>query len=242
VDAVEFKYPSPENNDVVTLDYAWWTGSFAEERTAKAAYYEGDWYNSFVPTSDDYTFMGQSFSNFDSRSTGRARIATILNDRYRFADEGEIKTAVFVYTFVDDDEDRQFEDFLTAYLWTGIEWMPIEDATASTIAFGKALGEWVPDNTVKVFFEFSDYQAIGTAWADRNSGGSESILSFGNFDLTLWDSNQILTAVTERLVEAYPNTEEGQKYLVTYDTWEPGNGTGVLYLIFTDGAYVIFEG
>jgi len=58
----------------------------------------------------------------------------------------------------------------------------------------------------------------------------------------LWDSNQILTAVTERLVEAYPNTEEGQKYLVTYDTWEPGNGTGVLYLIFTDGAYVIFEG
>ena len=40
-----------------------------------------------------------------------------------------------------------------------------------------------------------------------------------------------------RLLDLFPAVE-GQKYLVSYDTWEPGAGVRDLHVIYQGGAYV----
>src|SRR5690606_18140199 len=73
--AVAYKYPSPENHDLITLNYEYYTGSATEPRTSKISFIDGFWYIVYVLTPEDYTFLGQGFSNFDSRSLARDRIA-----------------------------------------------------------------------------------------------------------------------------------------------------------------------
>jgi len=242
-DAVALKYPTPSANDVVTLTYEWFCFGCPEEgtQTSKVVYYDGRWYIAYVPTSDDYTFMGQRFPNFDSRSTARERIGILLDTRHLFDDEGTIRTTVFTYTYVNDDGDRQFEDFLAVYSYDGSNWVPFQDVVSRTLQLGHDGNTWVPDNTIKYSLTAADYAAIAEATLTSNPAGSGSMSSFGNFDVgALWDDAQILDAIGTHLLGLFPQVE-GQKYLVSYDTWEPGAGVRELHVIFEGGAYVLFE-
>ncbi len=241
-EAAEYKYPDFGANDVITLTYEWWCGGCPDQgtRTSKVTYYEGRWYEAYVPTDEDYTFMGQNFPNFDSRSTARARIAKILDGRHLFDDEGTIRTTVFTYTYKDSDDVRQFEDFLAAFQFDGKNWVPFQDVVGRSLQLGHDGNTWVPDNTIKYSLTSDDYSTIGQATTGTNPGGSSSILQFGNFDVALWSPEQILDAVGTQLLDLFPQVE-GQKYLVSYDTWEPGAGVRTLHVIFRGGAYVEFE-
>lgn len=243
LNAAEFKYPNAEHEDVITLDYLWWNGSEVVSDQAKVVFYEGVYLNAYVPTDDDYTFMGQSFPNFSSRSTGRASIGVLFNDLYKFDDEGTVRTSVWTYTFTDDtdgdgEDERFFVDFLTAYIFDGTVWVPQEDAIPQTLSFGHDGTTWVPDNTIKYTVLSDDWTWIGESWAERNADGSASVLRFGNFDVGLWSDQQRFDAIGELLLHLYPDTAEGQKYLVTYATWEPGAGTRTLNVIFEGGVFV----
>ena len=240
--AVEFKHPNPEANDVVTLTYEWYCGGCADEGTltSKVTYYEGRWYNAYVPTSEDYTFMGQSFPNFDSRSTARARIATILGLKYLFNDSGDIKTSVFTYTFVDDDGDRQFVDFMAVFQFDGKVWQPFQDVVERSLQLGHDGNTWVPDNTIKYSLTGNDYTAIAAATSGSNPSGSSSMGNFGNYDVGLWPEADVISSIGNRLLEIFSQVE-GQKYLVSYDTWEPGAGVRTVHLILEGGVYVKVE-
>ncbi len=240
IDAVEYKYPSPEANDVVSLTYEWYCNGCAEEgtRTSKASYYDGNWQLAYVPTSDDYTFMGQSFPNFSSRTTARNNIAKVLDTRHLFDEEGTVRTAVFVYTYVDNNDVRQFEDFLAVFQFDGANWQPIQDVIQQSLQLGHDGTTWVPDNTIKYSLTADDYSAIADATEATNSSGSGSVAQYGNFDLGLWSTDEITAAVGARLLDLFPQVE-GQKYLVSYDTWEPGAGVRDVHLIFEGGVYVL---
>lgn len=242
IEAVEYKHPNPEANDVVTLTYEWYCGGCPDEGTltSKVTYYEGRWYNAYVPTREDYTFMGQSFPNFDSRTTARERIAKVLGLRYLFDDEGATRTAVFVYTFVDNDDVRQFVDFMAVFQFDGEAWQPLQDVVQRSLQLGHDGKTWVPDNTIKYFLTGADYVAIADATASSNPGGSNSVATYGNFDIGLWTDDQILSAIGNRLLEIFPKVED-QKYLVSYDTWEPGAGVRSLHVIYKGGTYVKVE-
>ena len=150
-DAVEYVHATPGENDVVTLTYEWFCFGCPDQgtQTSKLTYYDGRWYNAYVPTTEDYTFMGQSFPNFDSRSTGKNRIAKLLDTRYLFDDAGTIRTSVFVYTFVDDDDERQFVDFMAVFQYDGEVWQPYQDVIQQSLQLGHDGSTWVPDNTIK---------------------------------------------------------------------------------------------
>lgn len=242
VEAVEYKHPNPGANDVVTLTYEWWCGGCPDQGTltSKVVYYEGRWYVAYVPTSDDYTFMGQSFPNFSSRSTARERIAKILDLRHLFDDSGSIRTSVFTYTYVDENDVRQFEDFLAVFQFDGSNWIPFQDVVQRSLQLGHDGTTWVPDNTIKYTLSADDYAAIATAAAGSNPGGSNSMSQFGNFDVSLWSDDDVLTFVGGRLLDIFPQVE-GQKYLVSYDTWEPGAGVRELHVIYEGGAYVLVQ-
>jgi len=241
-DAVEFKHPNPVANDLFTLTYEWFCFGCPDQGTltSKVTYYEGKWYNAYVPTDEDYTFMGQSFPNFDSRTTARERIATILGLKYLFDDVGTIRTSVFIYTFVDNDEVRHFVDFMAVFQFDGDVWQPFQDVIELSLQLGHDGKGWVPDNTIKYSLTGNDYTTIAAATASSNPGGSSSMDNFGNYDISLWSDDQILSSIGNRLLEIFPE-EEGQKYLVSYDTWEPGAGVRTLHVIYMGGAYVEVE-
>ncbi len=238
-DAVEFKHPSPVANDLVTLTYEWFCFGCPDEGTltSKLTYYEGKWYNAYVPTDDDYTFMGQSFPNFDSRTEARERIAKFLGTRYLFDDAGTIRTAVFIYTFKDSDDVRHFIDFMAVFQFDGAVWQPFQDVVQRSLQLGHDGTTWVPDNTIKYSLTGNDYVAIAAATESSNPSGSGSMGNFGNYDIGLWSDDQILSSIGNRLLEIFPEVE-GQKYLVSFDTWEPGAGVRSLHVIFQGGAYV----
>ncbi|MFT4667380.1 MAG: hypothetical protein ACI9XB_004349 [Gammaproteobacteria bacterium] len=242
LDATEYKFPTPENNDLVSLTYEWYCGGCADEgtRTSKVTYYDESWYVAYAPTSDDYTFMGQSFPNFDSRSEGRANIGKLLDTRYIFDEEGTIRTSVFTYTFKDDDDVRQFVDFMTVYQFDGANWQPFNDVVQSSLKLGHDGVTWVPDNTIKYTLGSADYDAIAEATLTSNPDGSASISQYGNFDLGLWTSDEIFAAITTLMLDLVPQVEE-QQYLVTYDTYSGASGTGSIHIVFKDGAYALVE-
>jgi hypothetical protein len=64
--------------------------------------------------------------------------------------------------------------------------------------------------------------------------------TYGNVDVGLWTEEQIIEAIGNRLLEIFP-VVEGQKYLVSYDTWEPGAGVRTIHLILVGGVYVKVE-
>ncbi len=240
VDAVAYKHPMPEANDVVTLTYEWWCSGCPDQGTqmSKVTYYGGTWYIAYVPTDEDYTFMGQSFPNFESRTTARERIAKILDRDHLFDDSGSIRTAVFTYTYKDDNDERQFEDFMAVFQFDGQVWQPFQDVVEQCLQLGHDGSTWVPDNTVKYSLTADDYNAIVSATADSNPSGSTNLGQYGNFNLDSWSDDQILDAIGNLLLDLFPQTE-GQKYLVAYDTYPAGPMD--IHLIYKGGEYVKVE-
>lgn len=247
IKAVAYKNPSPADNDLVTLNYNYFTGEVTEPRTSKVSFVNDVWHVAYILSPEDYTFMGQSFPNFDSRSLARDRIAVLFNNKFPFAEEGDTRTAVFTYTSMDDngtedeeDDFRVYEDVLAAFEYNGTSWIPQQDVMPYTLQFGNENGEWIPDNTIRYTLSAADHTAIGNAW--ENGAAKTSILQYGNFDLSLWTTNDIATAIGNHLKTLFPDAEEGQKYLVTYITYSGGTGSDEMRLILNaEGEYEIVE-
>lgn len=239
--AVKYVYPDPSNEDVVTLTYDYYSGS-VETRTSKLVFLNQTWYIAYEPTDEDYTFMGQSFPNFESRSLARERIAVLFDRLFPFAEEGDIRTSVFTYTYVDDNDDRFFEDFLAVFVYDGETWVPQQDAMPQTLQFGNENGEWVPDNTIRYTFSAIDYTEVGQNTELGTEAARGNLNSFGNFNINsgYWTSEDILEAIGFILKERFPNSEVGQKYLVTYNTYPAGN-LEMHVILNADGEYELVK-
>ncbi|MCG8378801.1 MAG: hypothetical protein MI865_04910, partial [Proteobacteria bacterium] len=83
----------------------------------------------------------------------------------------------------------------------------------------------------------ADYAAIAAAYADSNSAGSGSMETFGNYDIGLWSDQEIFESITTRLLEIFPATAAGQKYLVSYAVWKPGADVFTLNVIYDGSAW-----
>ncbi|MEO9475788.1 MAG: hypothetical protein ABJG41_09645 [Cyclobacteriaceae bacterium] len=236
-----YKMPDASTGAYIDVTHNYYNGSYTEDdvvnRVVKTSAY-GWMYVWNLPGDSYKDFFQEPFSNFSDSDEAEAKIPTYLPEAFRFAEEG---TSILVgYIYYDGGV---VEDLAHFTLVDG-EWVIYGDAfqvSPQSLSFGLIDGVWVPDNTIKVQLGFTAYQAIGGATATSNPAGSESILAYSNFDISLWSSAQIFDAITAYLKDTYPNSEEGQKYLVTYDTWEPGNGTADLYVILEGGEYVLFE-
>ncbi len=248
---VAFQYITTETLDAPT----WEIGEVIVEATASVAvtvveapvtmtdmyqYSGGDWgimEGIYFLTAPDYDGMGTGsgqpgrFNNFSSSTSPDTYLPTFLAGKYIYASEGD--ELMVLYKFFNGSTVTRGD----IYTFTEGMWV-VSDVNLS---FGFDGNTWVPDNTIKYSTGFNDYQAIGAATETSNPAGSASILQYGNFDLGLWTSSQIFEAITGRLMVLFPGTEEGQKYLVTFDTWEPGNGTQDLYVIFEGGEYILYE-
>ena len=185
----------------------------------------------------DYDAMGTSsgqpgrYDNFSSSVNPDEYLPTFLLDNYPYAEEEE--ELIVMYKYFDGSTVTRGD----LYTFIGGVWSP----SSAVIQFSYDGTDWIPDNTIAYALGGADWDAIAEAWEERNVAGSESVAQYGNFDVTLWTESQRFEAITERLLVIFPNTEEGQKYLISYATWEPGSSTRELYVIYENGAYSVYE-
>lgn len=238
-----FKFPDASTGDYVDVTHDYYNGGFTESDVVTRVVYTAPygWVKVTELDSDLYQdFFNEVFSNFSSSDEAEEKIPAYLNT-LSFSESGDTfeegDALLIQYIYYDGGV---IED-IAHFTFDGSDWLLYGDAyqvTSSTLQFAREETTWVPDNTIAYTLGFEDWQSIGNAWLDRNQAGAESALQYGNFDITLWSDSQRFEAITERLAIVYPNPEDGQKYKVTYATWEPGNGTRTLDLIYQGGEYV----
>jgi len=238
---LKWKYPDAGERDVVELTYEWYSG-FTSTVTKAIVLWNGTWRNSYVlsEADGDYQNLNRGTRDyFSTQSEAENNIGVYLNELFPYAEEGS--NQFVIYNYRDYDQGGIEYGVVLLYTYNGTSWdMKDSSNEEYTLKFAHNGDGWVADNTIKYALTAEDYIEIAADYADTNSSGSESMNSYKNYDIALWTPEQIEESIIAHMTEKFPPVE-GQKYLVEYATWEPGAGSGTVYIIGEGGEYVLFE-
>ena len=190
-------------------------------------------------TSEEYSEMGQSYPNFSDEDEAMYKIGIFLGNEFPYAEEGDM--VAVAYDFYDGGVSTEYAKFQ----FRNGAFTNIPSVIEQTLSFGNNGAEWVPDNTIKYTLSGDDYALISSELADEYPGPTDSMSNYNNFEKrgnsSSWDDAMILEAMNILLDEIAPAAEEGQKYLLTYAVYNGTNTTEDIYLIKTDGEWVLFQ-
>ena len=196
-------------------------------------------------------FFFESGIDFSNSDEGKEKIPAYLNyllttasDFYSLSPEEGTKLVV-QYNY----DDRNFDDPETGapnvpdvalYIFNGSEWIGYGDGyqvSTESLNFGHDGEVWVPDNTIKYTFSSADFAVAGDEANELgNAAARDNLNSFGNFG-TQWSHEEIVGAIGFVLKLNFSDSEVGQKYFVTYNTYPAGDLT-VLLILDESGDYV----
>lgn len=185
-------------------------------------------------SSDDYDLMGApgKYDNFSNSVRPEDYIPQFLKMKYPFAQEGDEMVIIYRYYSGSTYTSGNY------YTYENGEWV----ASSSTLQFGKEEGVWVPDNTIRYTFTATDYSDVGKNTALGTEASRGNLNSFGNFNINsgYWTQEDILKAIGFILKKHFPNSEVGQKYLVTYNTY-PAGDLEMHVILNADGEYELVK-
>nr|WP_321221737.1 choice-of-anchor J domain-containing protein [uncultured Psychroserpens sp.] len=249
--------PAPDTGDAAR----WRVESFAVKAVgvsgdtdSKGEYFVydgGSWEEAedvYYLSDSDYDSMGEgsgqpgAFNNFSSSTPADNYLPTFLSLEYPFAQEEDQIFVIYKY-FSSNSGLGIRGDF---YTFLNGSWTKSESVISTSLQFGFADGEWVPDNTIRYTITGSDYDYIEANYADVVGFESavSSMANFGNFDrrpsnAAFWSNDMILTVFADLLNNVIaPGAEEEQKYVMTVDIYDGGNGTEDFSLIKLEGEWV----
>lgn len=218
---------------------------------AHFVYDGGEWESAdgvYYLSSADYDSMGESFgqpgrfNSFSSSTHNDDYLPTFLSLKEPFAFGQEEDELIVVYDYFSGSCDcLQVRGDL--YSVIGGEWVEYQSTIATTLQFGLEDGVWVPDNTIRYTLVASDYDLVASALLTEPGfeDAAGNLNSFGNFNRsggsTNWSDEMVITGLAIVLDNLNPDAEEGQKYIVTIDTWAPGDSTEDFSLIKTGGEW-----
>lgn len=187
--------------------------------------------NVYYLASEDYDAMGApgQFDNFSSSLPTNNYIPQFLKAKFPYAQEED--EIVVVYKYYSSSE-KETQTRANIYTYTNGQW----EAFAATLQFGKEEGVWVPDNTIRYTFTPQDYTDVGENASLASEAAIANLQRFGNFNTNEWTPEELLKAIGFILKERFPNSEVGQKYLVTYNTY-PGGDLEMHVILNADGEY-----
>jgi hypothetical protein len=242
--AAAYVWPDADQFDMLTLWYNYFANGATTVDSSKVVSYNKAWVLPYVVTAADYTFMGQSFANFDNRTTAITRIAVMFNQKYPFAAVGDARMALYQYTYVPEGGTRVTEDAIALTIYDGTKWVGQTDVIPVTLQFGHDGTTWAPDNTKTYTLAVADYKAIAANKGLDNSD-AQNANQYGNFDRRRGAANEWTDAEVEAgldflLNSLFPDAAEGQKYAVTFAVYTGTAGTETFVMIKDDGKYVRF--
>lgn len=262
--ALNSNFPDAENGKVYIVAYDFYDGSGGTgnlavikngddyeiatsvstiSETTVFAYTNGTWNQPLVLERENYTEMGQRFSNFSDNAEALNKIGVFLGLRFPYAEEGEMMAVQ--YDFYGGSEVGTYTTY-SNFVFTNGDWKGIPNVIPTSFQFGYEDGMWVPDNTINYTLSGADYSTIADALAGIEGFSTQisSMERYTNFDRrpgasAYWDDEMVVTAMVALLNEIAPNAEEGQKYVVTFDIYNGTNTTESVSLIKTDGEWVL---
>ena len=186
-----------------------------------------EWNAPITFTPEEYELLGGSsrFRNFsgDVAETER-KIAIYLKQLYPFA--GAEDFVAVQYDFFSGSVSTRNTNFV----YDGTVWNPIPTVINTSLKFGHNGTTWVPDNTIKYTLTNADYALVGNG-------------TFNNFDLREGRAEDTvekrLAKINIILKNNFPNSEQGQKYAVTYAFFDGSRGELTLNVILEGSDYVL---
>ena len=221
------------------------SSSASEQRGDFYVYDNGDWEldrGAVYLSSADYESMGNPgpgrYGNFSSSVSPDDYLPQLLLRKFPYAQAAD--EIVVVYKYYSGGPQTRGDH----YTFENAVWNEYNPVISQTTNFAHDGNSWVADNTIKYTLTSADYDFIanntaGTAWGD-NLG------RFGNFNRTggstSWSDENLIAALSDLLNNLYPDAEEGQKYLMIFDTYIGTSSTEEKHLIKVNGVYELFTG
>ena len=224
-DFLDIKYPNAANRLLVSLTYKYYSGSVSTLNNG-FLFVNGAWEMAAGITDDEYTAMGEGYSNFSSEDEAIAKVSVFLVDKFKYSGKmaGDIEAIMYkLYT------GGSVKSFIANFIYDGASWSEYNNVIDETIKFGHDGTTWVPDNTIKYTLTGADYTLVGNG-------------NYGNFDVRAGkaeaEESVRLDKVNTILLNNFPSDAEGQKYIVTYNIYNGAAGVWSLAVIKEGGAYV----
>ena len=260
-DWANYKYPDAEDGDHADVTFDYYTGGIGvQTATSRVVYTVAyQWQYAYILPDEVYgDFFQESGIDFSNQDEGADKMPTYLNWLYANSSdysslnlkEGSI--TVVQYNF----DDRCFGDDCTdpgepnvpavaLYIFSATGWVAYGDAyqtTTESLNFGFDGNVWVPDNTIKYPMAQADYDFVVAAYAEITPAGVASMAQYGNYDLTIWSSENIQNSIADVLAKNFGGAEEGQKYSVSYKVYTGSAGDTYTMLMIKQGdVYVPLE-
>ena len=236
---LDVKYPSAANRLLVSLTYKYYDG--AQTLTLEDGFINngGTWEKSTGITDDEYSAMGEGRAQFSFKDEALAKIPVFAKNRFQYeskeaGDVEGIMYKLYVTDTQDVDGDGRTDDktvyrFVTFVVYDGANWSLYNNIVNETIKFGHDGTNWVPDNTIKYTLTPADYTLVGIGY-------------YNNFDVRAGKVEEPETVRLEKvntiLKNNFPNDEEGQKYVVSYNIFNGANGIWSLAVIKVGSEFV----
>lgn len=203
-------------------DYGRLPDTLIEETTVFAL--TDKWDEPFTLTADDYTEMGQSYPSFSDEDLAWYRIAIFLESAFPYAEADDM--IAVSYDLYSGSVETEYVNFV----FDGEKWNGIPSVIEQTIKFGHDGTTWVPDNTIKYTLTAADYELVGNG-------------RYGNFDVRAGKDEETVEARLDKintiLLNNFPDKEEGQKFVVTYNVYSGAAEVWEMKVILTGGEYVL---
>jgi hypothetical protein len=236
---LDVKYPSAANRLLVSLTYKYYDG--AQTLTLEDGFINngGTWEKSTGITDAEYSAMGEGRAQFSFKDEALAKIPVFAKNRFQYeskeaGDVEGIMYKLYVTDTQDVDGDGRTDDktvyrFVTFVVYDGANWSLYNNIVNETIKFGHDGTNWVPDNTIKYTLTPADYTLVGNGY-------------YNNFDVRAGKVEEPETVRLEKvntiLKNNFPNDEEGQKYVVSYNIFNGANGIWSLAVIKVGSEFV----
>ncbi|MDG1172504.1 MAG: hypothetical protein P8N05_06885, partial [Polaribacter sp.] len=224
-DFLDIKYPDPENRLLVSLTYKYYSGSVSTLNNG-FLYVNGSWEKATGFTDDEYTAMGEGYSNFSSEDEALIKIPVFLKDKFKYVDKSAGDVEAIMYKLY---KSGSVKSYIANFIYDGASWSKYNNVIDETIKFGHDGTSWVPDNTIKYTLTAADYELVGNG-------------NYGNFDVRAGKVEEPeavrVDKISTILLNNFPSDAEGQKYIVTYNIYNGAAGIWSLAVIKEGNAYV----
>jgi hypothetical protein len=237
-DFLNTKYPSPADRLLVSLTYKYYSGSVATLNNG-FLFVNNEWQMITGFTNDEYTAMGEGFSNFSSEEEALSKTPIFLLDKFKF--DGKVKGDIegimykLYITDVDDvdgdgrTDDRAAYSYVVYFIFDGTNWSKYSNVKDSSVKFGHDGSKWVPDNTIRYTLTDADYTLVGNGF-------------YKNFDVRAGKDEEKESVRLEKVNTILLNnfsSVDGQKYVVSYAVYDGTNAIWEMKVINTGGVYIL---